>query len=138
MCSCPKVRVNNPFRACRVSTRNFKLNSGGTGFTVLKWFTNSLDGAYPRAGLTLSGSTLYGTTSEGGHLGLGTVFKLDLSIPLAIQPSGSAVVLSWTDPAFTLQAAPAPAGTFSNIPGAISPYTNAISSPQQFFRLSGN
>ena len=39
----------------------FKLNTDGTGYTVLKNFTGS-DGAYPYAGLTLSGSVLYGTT----------------------------------------------------------------------------
>src|SRR5258706_2158571 len=36
----------------------FKLNSDGTGFTVLKWFTNYLEGANPLGTLVLSGSTL--------------------------------------------------------------------------------
>ena len=40
------------------------------GFTVLKHFTGS-DGANPIAGLTLSGSTLYGTTWTGGDSGAG-------------------------------------------------------------------
>src|SRR3989442_683694 len=55
----------------------FKINSDGTGFTVLKWFTNSLEGANPLGTLVLSGSTLYGTTYEGGNSvnGDGTVFK---------------------------------------------------------------
>ena len=44
----------------------FKLNSDGTGFTVLKWFTNSLEGAHPSGALVLYGSTLYGTTPYGG------------------------------------------------------------------------
>src|SRR6266496_3550408 len=55
----------------------FKLNSDGTGFTVLKMFTNSVEGSLPYGGLVLSGSTLYGTTSEGGTNGSGTVFKLN-------------------------------------------------------------
>lgn len=46
---------------------------------------------------------------------------------LSGQRYGDALVLNWSDPAFSLQAAPAVAGTYTNIPGAISPYTNAIS-----------
>ena len=51
----------------------FKINPDGTGFAVLKWFTNSLDGARPYGGLVVSGSTLYGTASSPG-----TVFKLNV------------------------------------------------------------
>src|SRR5262249_28297683 len=53
----------------------FKVNTDGTGYTVLKNFAGSPDGAQPQAALTLSGSTLYGTTSSGGDQGGGTVFK---------------------------------------------------------------
>ena len=56
----------------------FKVNSDGSGFTVLKRFTDSLDGASPYAGLALSGSTLYGTTLGGGSSGNGTVFKVNV------------------------------------------------------------
>ena len=48
---------------------------------------------------------------------------------------GNAVVLNWTDPAFALQAAPAVTGVYTNIPGALSPYTNPAAGPKQFFRL---
>ncbi len=62
----------------------FALNTNGTGFTNLYNFTaapapsgiNS-DGAFPHAGLMLSGNTLYGTTSSGGGSGYGTVFALN-------------------------------------------------------------
>ena len=115
----------------------FKVNTDGTGFAVLKNFSG-IDGAVYYARLTLSGSVLYGTTREGGSLGEGTVFKIDLSapIPLAIQSLGSSVVLSWTNPLFALQAAPAITGSFTNIPGATSPYTNAMTGSQQYFRLA--
>jgi uncharacterized repeat protein (TIGR03803 family) len=56
----------------------FKVNTNGTGFSVLKRFTGS-DGSGPRAGLVLSGATLYGTTTSGGNLNDGTVFRIDLS-----------------------------------------------------------
>src|SRR5439155_22369686 len=55
----------------------FKINTDGTGFAVLKMFTNSVDGRNPHGGLVLSGSTLYGTTELGGSSGFGTVFKVN-------------------------------------------------------------
>ncbi len=48
----------------------------GANFTILRSFTNS-DGAYPQAGLILSGNILYGTASQGGSLGDGTIFKMN-------------------------------------------------------------
>ena len=59
----------------------FKLNSDGSGYAVLKYFTNSWEGANPRAGLLLLGNTLYGTTFSGGATGsgaAGTVFKINI------------------------------------------------------------
>lgn len=47
-----------------------------TIFTNLYSFTGGNDGADPFCGLVLSGTNLYGTTSEGGSLGGGTVFAL--------------------------------------------------------------
>ena len=64
----------------------FSVNIDGTGFTVLHSFTaldpngfGNTDGAWPESILTLSGNTLYGTTSQGGSSGCcnGTVFSLD-------------------------------------------------------------
>ena len=51
----------------------FKLNTDGSGFTVLD---NGSDGAQPQAGLVLSGDSFYGTTSAGGTAGAGVVFKV--------------------------------------------------------------
>ncbi len=45
------------------------------------------------------------------------------------------LVLSWTNAGFSLQSAPQVTGTFTNIPGATSPYTNPVTGAQQFFRL---
>jgi uncharacterized repeat protein (TIGR03803 family) len=114
----------------------FALNTDGSGFTTLYNFTNGVDGYGPN-GLVLSGNTLYGTTQRGGTNvdDDGTVFKLVVPITLFYQHSGSATVLSWNDPSFALQAAPAVTGTYTNIPSATSPYTNTITGPQQFFRL---
>ena len=53
----------------------FALNADGAGFTNLYSFTGGNDGANPCAGLVLSGSTLFGTTTSGGN-GAGTVFAI--------------------------------------------------------------
>src|SRR5258708_36487135 len=54
----------------------FKMQPDGSGFTVLKWFTNSIEGTNPYPGLAVSGSVLYGTTAHGGISNYGTVFKV--------------------------------------------------------------
>jgi uncharacterized repeat protein (TIGR03803 family) len=58
----------------------FAVNVDGSGFVALHSFTSlsaTGDGAYPYAGLVLPGNTLYGTTSEGGAAGNGTVFSVN-------------------------------------------------------------
>ena len=55
----------------------FKVNTDGTGFATIYNFTNGTDGNGPRAGLVLNGNVLYGTATEGGATGLGTVFKVN-------------------------------------------------------------
>jgi uncharacterized repeat protein (TIGR03803 family) len=123
----------------------FQLDLATTNFTVLKNFTGGADGATPNLTLVLAGNTLYGTTQAGGLSDAGVVFSLALSstvtpIPLTIRGISHAVVLSWTDPSatFALQSAPLVTGTYTNVPGAASPYTNTISTATQFFRLQSN
>jgi uncharacterized repeat protein (TIGR03803 family) len=64
----------------------FKVNTDGTGFMTLHNFSScpswvssctNDDGISPLAGLFLSGSTLYGTTSGGGRSSGGTVYKVN-------------------------------------------------------------
>jgi len=55
----------------------FKIQPDGSGFTLLKWFTNYAEGWSPRAGVTLSDGVLYGTTTYGGSSNAGTVFRLN-------------------------------------------------------------
>jgi uncharacterized repeat protein (TIGR03803 family) len=62
----------------------FAVNTDGTGFTSLHSFAVlpdstpyiNGDGAFPQAGLILSGNTLYGTAQMGGSSGNGTVYAL--------------------------------------------------------------
>lgn len=59
----------------------FHVNMDGTSFSNVYNFTGNGDGAYPEAGLVLSGSTLYGTTFGGGDFsgmsGDGVVFSVN-------------------------------------------------------------
>ena len=48
------------------------------------------------------------------------------------------LLLRWTNSAFSLQSAAILTGTFTNIPGATSRYTNPITRSQQYFRLKAN
>ena len=54
---------------------------------------------------------------------------------LRIQRGGTGVVVSWSNTGFSLQSAPFFTGTFTNVTGATSPYTNPATAPQQYFRL---
>ena len=52
---------------------------------------------------------------------------------LRIQQFDNPVVLTW--PYGTLQSSDLPQGVYTNVPGGLSPYTNAINSQRKFFRL---
>jgi uncharacterized repeat protein (TIGR03803 family) len=55
----------------------FLLDTSNT-LTTLYGFTGGVDGAYPKCALVRDSlGNLFGTTSQGGSLGYGTVFKLD-------------------------------------------------------------
>jgi uncharacterized repeat protein (TIGR03803 family) len=59
----------------------FEVGTNGSNYKVLHNFAGWTqgDGQYPYGGLVLSGSTLYGTTYNGGSNILGTIFKIDTS-----------------------------------------------------------
>ena len=56
----------------------FVINTNGTNYAILHNFAASpTNGASPYGSLTLSGTTLYGTTEGGGSNGLGVVFQIN-------------------------------------------------------------
>jgi uncharacterized repeat protein (TIGR03803 family) len=128
----------------------FSVNTNGTDHTDLYDFplanysgtayTNST-GAEPWSGLVFAGGALFGVTPIGGTGGVGTLYGLILPssapvpIPLNVQMTDGTVVLSWSDPAFSLQSAASLDGSFSNVAGAASPYNISPTNLQQFFRL---
>jgi uncharacterized repeat protein (TIGR03803 family) len=98
----------------------FKVNTDGTGFTVLHSFTatsssypfafTNSDGANPYAGLILSRDALYGTAARGGSGGQGTVFAVN------IDGTGFTTLHNFT-----------PLDTVTNSDGA-NPYAGLVSS----------
>jgi len=93
-----------------------------------------------------AGTTSYSSGPSGGTIryDLMTVYGNSATgnptrIPLVIEPTpDGSVRLTWTDPTFALQSAPAAPGTYTNVPNATSPFTNAVTGSQQFFRLVHN
>ena len=57
----------------------FAMNLNTMTFSNLYNFTGTNDGSGPKGGLTLSGNTLYGTTSGGGTNNQGTLFSISTS-----------------------------------------------------------
>ena len=55
------------------------------------------------------------------------------AVVLSIQRSGNNVILSW--PQGTLQSATSVQGSYSDLTGVTSPYTNSISGPTHFYRV---
>jgi hypothetical protein len=114
----------------------FELNTDGTGFTVLHSFDYA-DGGDPDA-LILTGGTIYGlsgTGIQGISTGDGGIFALTSAPTLNIQLISNAVMLSWNAPSYSLYSAPTVNGVYTNISGATSPYTNAVTASQQYFEL---
>jgi uncharacterized repeat protein (TIGR03803 family) len=67
----------------------FALNTDGTGFKKLYVFSGGNDGGAPAVALTMSGNSLYGTTTKGGIYNQGTIFRLTL-------PAGaSTAIVRW-------------------------------------------
>jgi uncharacterized repeat protein (TIGR03803 family) len=116
-------------------------------YTNLYSFTGGGDGSRPAAEVILSGNTLYGTASQGGTYGVGTVFSIFIQPQLTIIPSGSYVILAWPTNCrgFTLQSttnlgSSAVWSTNSSEPVVIGGENVVIntttSGKQQFYRLS--
>jgi len=68
----------------------------------------------------------------------GTNFPAAVPIPLTARRSGNNLILTWTNASFGLQSAPAATGSYTNLLGAASPYTNPITPLPKFFRLKAN
>ena len=63
----------------------FRLKTDGTAFSKIVDFEEAITGNSPKSGLISDGTYLYGTTSSGGPLGGGVIFK--------VKPDGSDFIL---------------------------------------------
>jgi uncharacterized repeat protein (TIGR03803 family) len=125
-----------PFAAGTV----FSINTDGSGFTILHQFSGAGDGGVPWSGVTVSGSSLYGTTSQGGAFGNGTVFKMTSRPAVSLRIVENAAVLGWSDhmSGFSPQLGATLHGPFQTVVGVTSPYTNPITSTELYVRLVSN
>ena len=89
----------------------FRINTDGTGFIVLKQFTGS-DGANPRRGLVLSGTTLFGMTDYGGSAGCGVIFSLSVAPPIVQTPPQSQTIEMGSTVRFNVNVTNSPAPTY--------------------------
>jgi uncharacterized repeat protein (TIGR03803 family) len=126
----------------------FQINTDGTGFSTLYEFSatngagpntgagTNLDGAHPVGGLLYAGGALYGTASEGGALGLGSIFRISFPPSLFITRIGTNAVLTWPSNAvgFNLETTTNLTGAWDPLAGQYS-VTNPISGRQKFYRL---
>jgi uncharacterized repeat protein (TIGR03803 family) len=85
----------------------FQINTNGSGFSVLKTFTTTPDGANPDGGLAINGKTLYGMSSAGGSSSNGLAFSLILSPVITSQPQ-SLNITNGDPVSFTVAAEGAP------------------------------
>jgi hypothetical protein len=111
-----------------------------SGDGTLLWTNRSSVGGVLRA-MALDGNgglVLTGYSSPPGEDYLTIKYSLPQPPWLLFQKENNQLILSWTNAAFALQAAPTLAGTFTNIPGAASPFTNTAIGAQRFFRLISN
>ncbi len=117
-------------------------NSGAPGTTVRPVFALGGDANNQAQTVTLRIAALDPATGTGSrdtfgvdNVRLSYAGTTATSVPLSIEQDGGSVVLTWGDPAFRLQVAHTPSGTYTNVPGAASPHTNAMSADPAFFRL---
>ena len=122
----------------------FSLRTDGSEFTTLYSFSatnaatgTNLDGAYPVAGLAISGGVLYGTASAGGTAGYGTVFSLLIPPPMSIGFAGPNAVVTWptNSTGFALQTTTNLAAPIWTTVSGQNTVTNPISEPQRYYRL---
>ena len=93
----------------------------------------------PSYAFTVTG-VLYGdnATWAVGVTRFADIVTTPVAIPLNASVSGGNIIITWSGSAFQLQSAPSPAGPWTTIPLATSPYSTSTSGSPMFFRLYYN
>jgi len=118
--------------------------NSGTGESVL-WINPYSEQSPSVAATDPSGSSTIGGIALRQSSGIGdmTISRLriatsfaEVSDPLLqVRKDGNNAILTWVKPWYRLMAAPNVTGTYTNVIGSTSPYTNPIAN-RQFFRLT--
>jgi hypothetical protein len=113
-------------------------NNANTAFRIVQEWEATAIGNNNSNYVATAAASSYGTAGT-MRFDLFTVFAdagaLPPPIPLSITQSNDTVILTWTNAAFSLQAAPFVTGPYTNIPGASSPHPEPSSDATKFFRL---
>ena len=117
------------------TTFDVSFTGGGTN-----WSHSRVDSiyAYPRfdaIGIRSASAALSADSFEISRLLVEVVTAAPTPEPLNISSSGGNVTLTWTNSAFKLQADTSVTGTYTNVPGAVSPYIAPATGAAQYFRL---
>jgi hypothetical protein len=109
------------------------LLTGVPGTTGSSYFDGSVDETRIEGGVRSPAWVWasWATVADSAFASYGTI--IPTSVTLYVQEVGGNIVLTWT--VGTLQSSPNVAGPYTDVTGAISPYTLAPSSPQQYFRV---
>jgi hypothetical protein len=104
-------------------------------------WTNRFNGDLLKIAVDRNGNVfVIGSLPDGAKADYVTI-KYSSSVPpprLDFQKVNNKLVLSWTNAGFYLQSAATLTGPFTNVPNATSPYTNTLTAPRLFFRLTSN
>jgi hypothetical protein len=124
---------------------NYGRAATGTEFS----FIVQTNGLYPmqliyfKAQLGGGGVELYSISQTGSQallndpqaVGALPVYYLVPLPTLSVSRSGNQLVMTWTNPNYSLQSAPAVTGPYSTISSSASPYRYNITGTQEYFRL---
>jgi hypothetical protein len=118
------------------------VTAGGSGPFTYQWQFNgaNISGATGSSltltSLQFNNAGLYSVVvGDAGGSVSSAVAVVNVDPKLLTQISGSNITLTWAGP-FILQSALSPAGPYTDVPRATSPYTfNTTSGPQKYFRL---
>ena len=121
--------------AVNSSTFTVTITGGGTNWTHSRVDTNYAYARFDAIGIRSASAASAADSFEISRLLVEVVSGAPSPAPLNIASSGSNVTLTWTNSAFSLQAAPNATGTYTNVPGATSPHVTPAGGSAKYFRL---
>ncbi|MDW7979488.1 MAG: hypothetical protein RMH97_02855 [Verrucomicrobiales bacterium] len=112
-----------------------KVTGGGTNWAHTVTDTNYLYPRFDCLAIRCGGAAASASQFEFHRFLVEVTEPAPQPVPLSVVFSGGNITLTWSNPAFKLQAAPAVTGPYTNVPGAVSPFVVPANAPQMFYRL---